>query len=117
MKGQGRTKPPLAAAIRYNPLKDSAPRLTAKGSGLIAEKIIDLAKKHGIPVREDPALVQVLSSLEIDQEIPPELYRTVAEILAFIYRMNNRWRERKNCLSGEKYSLPPPDGRPIRGFD
>ena len=107
----------MAAAIRYNPLKDSAPRLTAKGSGLIAGKIIDLAKKHGIPVREDPDLVQILSSLEIDQEIPPELYRAVAEILAFIYRMNNRWRERKNCPSEEKYSLSPPESRPTEGFD
>jgi len=54
MKGQGRTKPPLAAAIRYNPLKDSAPRLTAKGSGLIAEKIIDLAKNTAFPSEKTP---------------------------------------------------------------
>lgn len=89
-------KKQVAAAIRYDPLKDRAPRLTAKGSGWLAEKIIRLAKEHGVPVREDPGLVQILAGLELDQEIPPELYRAVAEILAFIYSMNDRRREQEN---------------------
>ncbi len=82
-----------AAALRYDPGKDRAPRLTAKGSGTIAEKIIELAVKHGIPVRNDPALVQILSKLDIDEAIPAELYQAVAEVLAFVYRMNEDRRQ------------------------
>lgn len=76
-----------AAALRYNAEKDSAPRVVAKGSGKIAERIIEIAKEHNIPIRDDPELIEVLSSLEIYEEIPPELYRAVAEILAFIYNI------------------------------
>ncbi|MCU0530970.1 MAG: EscU/YscU/HrcU family type III secretion system export apparatus switch protein, partial [Syntrophales bacterium] len=71
--------PKMAAAIRYDPDNSDAPRLTAKGSGHVAEKIIELARRHDIPVREDKALVQILSKLDIDRQIPPELYRAVAE--------------------------------------
>ena len=97
MNDRKKEKNTVAAALQYDPLKDPAPRLTAKGSGCIAENIIALAKKNGIPIKEDPNLVQILAGLEIDQEIPPALYRAVAEILAFIYSMNDRWRERENC--------------------
>jgi flagellar biosynthesis protein len=98
MKDKKKEKTTIAAALQYDPNKDAAPRMTAKGAGLIAEKIIDLAKKNGIPVKEDPNLVQVLSQLDLDQDIPPALYRAVAEILAFIYSMNNRLREREKFL-------------------
>lgn len=96
MTEKERDKKKIAAALRYDPLKDRAPRLTAKGSGWLAEKIVRLAKEHGVPVREDPNLVQILAGLELDEEIPPELYRAVAEILAFIYDVNNRRREQEN---------------------
>jgi flagellar biosynthesis protein len=76
-----------AAALRYRHRKDSAPRVVAKGSGLIAEKILQIAKEHNIPIKEDVHLVNVLSTLDLYQEIPPELYRAVAEILVFVYRM------------------------------
>ena len=79
---------PRAAALKYHPGQDSAPRVTAKGSGLVAEKIIDLALRHGIPLQEDPALIQVLSQLDLNQEIPPAIYVVVAEILAFVYSLN-----------------------------
>jgi len=93
MKGEEKKKPtPKAVALRYIPEKDRAPKVTAKGSGLLAEKIIQLAKKHGIPIREDAALVQVLSQLDFYQEIPPTVYLVVAEILAFIYSVNNQYR-------------------------
>jgi len=59
----------------------------------VAQKIIDLAKKHGIPIHEDPALVQILAQLDFHQEIPPSVYVVVAEILAFVYSMNNRWSD------------------------
>ncbi|HOQ91151.1 MAG TPA: EscU/YscU/HrcU family type III secretion system export apparatus switch protein [Candidatus Hydrogenedentes bacterium] len=77
-----------AAALRYDPETDRAPRLTAKGAGALAEKILAIAREHGIYVHEDPDLVGALSLLEVNAEIPEELYRAVAEILAFLYRIN-----------------------------
>ncbi len=84
-----------AVALAYDPPKDRAPRISAKGSGLIAEKILQLAKKHGIPIHEDPEMVNLLSRLDIEEEIPPELYVAIAEILAFIYSVNKRLKEKK----------------------
>ena len=85
----------LAAALKYDPQKDAAPVVTAKGRGTIAEKIISIAKKNGIPIKEDPSLVQILSKLEVDEQIPPVLYKAVAEILAFVYSLNEKRREEK----------------------
>ncbi len=85
----------LAAAIRYDSAKDDAPRLTAKGRGHMAERIIELARQHNIPIRTDRALVNILSKLDLDQHIPPELYRAVAEILAFVYSANEQYREKQ----------------------
>jgi len=81
-------KPRQAVALRYKPGEDEAPRVTAKGDGFVAEKIIALARQHGVPIREDRNLVQVLARLDLDQEIPPHVYRAVAEILAFVYRLS-----------------------------
>ncbi len=83
-------KPKKAAALRYEQGKDKAPQLIAKGSGSTAEKILEIAHAHGIHIKEDKALVEVLSSLELYQEIPSELYKAVAEILAFIYSLNKK---------------------------
>jgi flagellar biosynthesis protein len=91
MKKEQRTK--KAAALAYDAGKDRAPKLAAKGSGIVAEKIIELAVKHGIPIRNDPALIQILSKLDIDEAIPPELYQAIAEILAFVYQMNEQRRQ------------------------
>ncbi len=77
-----------AVALRYDRERDEAPKVTAKGQGKIAENIIALAETHGIPVKDDPDLVEVLASLEIDQEIPSEIYVAVAELLAFVYSAN-----------------------------
>jgi flagellar biosynthesis protein len=87
-------KMPLAAAIKYDGKEDAAPKVTAKGRGLVAKKIIELARKYDVPIKSDPALVQILSKLEINDHIPEELYRAVAEILAFVYSMNTKWREK-----------------------
>lgn len=82
-------KPPKkAVALRYDADQDRAPKVVAKGQRLIAEKIIALAKEHDIHIHEDPDLVAVLATLDIHAEIPESLYRAVAEILAFIYRLN-----------------------------
>ena len=83
----------IAAAIKYDGQKDAAPKVVAKGRGAIAEKIIEIAKENNIPLKSDPGLVQILSKLDIDEQIPVELYKAVAEILAFVYSANNRYRE------------------------
>lgn len=80
--------PRRAVALKYDPKGGGAPTVVAKGKGALAERIISLAKKGNVPVREDVNLVRVLSRLNVDQEIPPELYQAVAAILAFLYRMN-----------------------------
>lgn len=84
-----------AAAIAYDGKKDLAPRVTAKGQGAVAEKIIAIAREHGIPIKDDPALVEMLCRLDLDEYIPVELYRAVAEILAFIY-LSERERAGEN---------------------
>ena len=77
-----------AVALKYNKGKDSAPKVVAKGKGYIAEKIIEAARENNVPLYEDKNLSQVLEALDLDTEIPPELYRAVAEVLAFIYKLN-----------------------------
>jgi flagellar biosynthesis protein len=83
-------KSPKAAALKYDHQKNKAPKVIAKGRGDIAEKIIEVAKAHNVPLYEDKNLVQLLEALELESEIPPELYRAVAEVLAFIYRLNGK---------------------------
>lgn len=79
-----------AAALKYSQGEEGAPKVVAKGSGALAAKIIETAKQHNIPIREDKTLIDILSSLDLYKEIPPELYKAVAEILAFIYRLNKQ---------------------------
>lgn len=79
-----------AAAIRYRMGEDPAPRLVAKGAGKLAERIIAAAKEAGIPLREDPDLLALLMTLDLEETIPPELYAAVAEVLVFVYRMNGK---------------------------
>jgi flagellar biosynthesis protein len=81
-------KTPKAVALKYDKDKDHAPKVIAKGRGEIAEKILEIAKTHNLPLYEDKNLVQILEALELETAIPPELYRAVAEVLAFIYRLN-----------------------------
>ena len=64
----------------------AAPKLVAKGSGVIAERLIEMARENGIPVVEDRVLVETLDQLNVNQQIPPELYQVVAEILVSVYR-------------------------------
>ncbi|NLW24988.1 MAG: type III secretion system protein [Clostridia bacterium] len=74
-----------AAALRYKE-GDNAPKIIGLGKGEIAEKIIAIARENNIPIVVNPPLSETLTFLELGQEIPPELYRVVAEILAFIYK-------------------------------
>ena len=82
-----------AVALKYRNGEDSAPRVTAKGQGVIARKIIELAREAGVPIRQDADLVEVLSHLNLNAEIPPDTYVVVAEILAWVYRVNSKARE------------------------
>lgn len=81
-----------AVALQYDAAKREAPEVVATGCGRIAEKIIELAETHGVYIKQDPDLVEVLSKLDIGETIPPELYVVIAEILAFVYRVNARKR-------------------------
>ena len=83
-------KKPKAVALNYDKDKNAAPKVVAKGSGFVAQKIIETAKSHNVPLVEDENLVQVLEALDLDTEIPPQLYHAVAEVLAFIYRLNSK---------------------------
>ncbi len=86
-----------AAALSYHSGPVDAPKLTAKGRGYVAEEIIRRAKENNIPIQEDSSLVALLSQLEINDEIPEDLYQAVAEIFAFLYRM-----DRDNDFKKEK---------------
>jgi flagellar biosynthesis protein len=75
-----------AVALAYS-AADSAPKVVAKGRGLIAAEIISRAREHGVYVHESPELVALLMQVDLDARIPPQLYVAVAELLAWLYRM------------------------------
>lgn len=81
-----------AVALRYDQQKDAAPKVIAKGSGLLAERLIALAREHNIPIHEDADLAEILARLDLNREIPAATYVLVAEILAFVYRANQSFR-------------------------
>jgi flagellar biosynthesis protein len=76
-----------AVALRYEKDRDRAPQVVAKGRGSVAQKIIEEAKTHGLPMREDPLLVEALIGLDLYQEVPEELYKVIAEIYVFLYQV------------------------------
>lgn len=79
-----------AVALGYNREKDNAPKVLASGSGEVAKNIINLAKSYDIPIKEDADLVEILSKVDLNQEVPPNLYKAVAEIFSFLYKMTNK---------------------------
>ena len=81
---------PQAVALGYNPDHDDAPRVLASGQGRIAEQILAAARENNIPIREDPVLAAALATIELDAVIPPEVYAVVAEVLAYVYRVQKR---------------------------
>jgi flagellar biosynthesis protein len=85
-----------AAALLYERDQDKAPRLVAKGQGHIAHRILEIAQENQIPVHQDPALIEILSKMDLQDEIPAECYRVVAEILAFIYKTQEKLRNSAN---------------------
>lgn len=90
-----------AVALAYRET-DAAPRVVAKGRGLVAEEIIRRAKEHGVYVHESPELVSLLLQIDLDERIPPQLYVAVAELLAWLYRI-----ERGEHLAPPATTLPP----------
>ena len=83
---EDKTPIPVAVALRYEQGKDNAPVITAKGRGAIAEKIIATAREHGVVVEGNPVLAEALSHVDLDRQIPENLFRAVAEVIGFVLR-------------------------------
>ncbi len=90
--GKDKPKRSKAVALKYDPRQDQVPWVFAKGRGRAAQKIIKAAIEAGVPVKDDPDLVEVLMGLDLDEEIPPRLYLVVAVLLAYVYAVNGRYR-------------------------
>ena len=90
----GKSRRLQAAALRYDQERHEAPVVVAKGSRVVAEKIIEMAKEHNIPLQRDPELLQILMKLEINQEIPENVFHAVAEVLAMVYKANRNFAEK-----------------------
>ena len=84
-----------AIALRYNQNREKAPRVVAKGAGFIAEQILHAAKENAIPVYQNKTLTGMLMAVELDREIPADLYQAVAEVLAYVYRIDQTMGKRK----------------------
>ncbi len=82
-----------AVAIHYDRGRADAPRVVASGRGEVAARIIETARQSGVHIMEDPDLVELLARIPVGEEIPLELYQAIAEVLAFVYRVNGRYRE------------------------
>jgi len=79
-----------AAALRYNDKKEKAPRVVAKGEGEAAKNIIKIAELNNLPIKKDEDLIELLSKVELDREVPEALYKAVAEVFSFIYKTTNK---------------------------
>jgi flagellar biosynthesis protein len=78
-----------AVALKYDKEKNTAPKVTAKGEGKTAQKIIELAKENDIPIKKDEDLVELLTKVELDKEVPQEMYKAIAELFSFLYKLTN----------------------------
>ncbi len=83
-----------AVALLYDEDKSSAPQIVASGKGKVAEKIIEIAREAGVHIQEDPNLVELLAKIPVGEDIPVELYQTVAEVLAFVYQVNKKFKNK-----------------------
>ena len=119
-----------AVALQYDASnRSAAPKVLAKGQGGVAERILDLARIKGIPLYRDPELVEVLGQLDVGTQIEPDLYKAVAQVLIFIYKMNQKKKaavvgqlRKQNIKIGQPVapvsSIPPvspvPPAKPVR---
>lgn len=92
--GRKTKKRNYAVALHYGK-GDEAPRILAAGPGEIAKKILEIAEAKGVPIQRDEGLLEVLSKIQVGATIPHECYRAVAEIFAFLFRMDIAWRQKK----------------------
>ena len=84
-------QPQTAIALKYAPERgEEAPRIVASGNGHLADEILRIARENDVPLRSDPALAGALATLDVGQQVPQELFRAVAEVLAFVYQMNGK---------------------------
>lgn len=84
-----------AVALRYDEKSNNAPKVVAKGQGFIADNILKAAQQNSVPVYQNKTLAGMLMAVDLDREIPPDLYTAVAEILAYIYRMDQKAGRRR----------------------
>ena len=118
MSRDRRNPPRKAVALHYSGKR--APRITASGGGTVAERIVEIAREHDVPVHEDPLLTEALSQVPLGAEIPENLYVAVAEVLAFVYQLSGRrpGEERSGSLTAPRdpedraktATDPPPRG-------
>ncbi len=83
-----------AVAIKYDKGQNAAPHVAAKGRGALAERILAIAQEHNVPIHSDADLVEILDKVEIEQEIPLEVYTVVAEIFAYIYKVSKKEKKK-----------------------
>lgn len=87
MNNNGQTR--IAVALEYD--GETAPKVTAKGVNEVADKIVDIAAEHGIPLQRDDGLVDILSAMDLGEEIPENLYRAIAEVISFAYILTGKF--------------------------
>jgi len=85
----------LAISLKYSGGSNHAPKVTAKGQGWVAEKIIAMAEQQNIPIKKDKDLVALLEKIDVGREIPESLYKLVAELLAWVYQLNNEYSKNR----------------------
>ncbi len=83
-----------AIALQYDEQKNTAPQVLASGSGLVAENILKKAREAGIYIQEDPDLIELLAQVPVGEEIPEEMYKAIAEVLSFVYSVNERFKHK-----------------------
>jgi flagellar biosynthesis protein len=106
-------KPRLAVALTYE--RPHAPRVVAKGRGELGQAIIDTARQHGVPMEHNPGLAEALSEVELDEQIPKELYRAVATVLGFILRASGQVGRGSKGGSGAR-TRPSARAKPLRPY-
>ncbi len=84
-----------AVAVKYDIKKGKAPKIIATGKGVLAEQILRLAEDHKVPFFEDQSLTDLLAKLDLNDDVPPELYTLVAEVLAFVYQLDKLAKQKK----------------------
>ncbi len=89
----GSTEARKALALKHEMDSERAPSVVAKGAGMVADEILRLAREHNIPIRQDRNLIEILYRMDLESQIPPELYLVVAEMLAFLYLSTHQYQE------------------------